>query len=486
MKLIRLVSTDPNANFDNDFSSDIMIDKDSKICLHSVSFEPLKNVITIDATNDQITYNLTNTTPANTKTITLTHASYTNINFQDLLDDIETQLNNSLTLSGKQIGTQFVAYIGQTTKKAEIGYDFSPLMNDDFFDNAGCTTGANFIRSDTPAGNRTNDIKRLTSDHPIIKGAGVLRVRIKSLQDNGTGNPLNNGFTIGLSEDNPNVFGNTINKKFAIKCAGDTDNYGFYVNNILGDAGFPPENSSNGTIANNDVLEISVSENVIRGQVYRQSQADPDLLFTGALDRTVNLYPFVSFQGGSNFTEANIVRYNYDPELFRNNSTVDLNDRINEEHSNDEYTLTSTPPNVPRNSSTIFNFLMSQPLADFLGFNQIQHIKRGVFVILLADKLFTATLINDSFIIEMKNIELESYDGINNNGMRKNLLAIIPKNNSSGIVEYEPNNPYFIDMKNTQKSLRNIRARILRSDLEKVSVGGLSVLTLLIKSSNEL
>lgn len=485
MKLIRLVSTDINANFDNDFSSDIMIDKDSKICLHSVSFEPLKNVITIDATNDQIIYNLTNTTPANSKTITLNHNTYTNINFQDLLDDIEKKLNDSLTLTGKQIGTQFVVYIGEATKKAEIGYDYSPLMNDDFFDNAGCSTGANFIRSDTPAGNRTNDLKRLTSEHPIIKGAGVLRVRIKSLQDNGTGNPLTNGFTIGLSETNPNEMPNTINKKYGIKCAGDTDNYNFIVNNISADAGFPPENSSNGTIANNDVLEISVSEGRIKGQIYRQSQAAPDLLFNEAIDRSVNLYPFVSFQGGSNFTEANIVRYNYDPELFRNNSVVNLTDRINEEVSNDAFTLTAVPPNVPRNTSTIFRLLLNEPIQNFLGYNQLEHIKRGVNVIFIADKLFTATLINDSFLIEMKNIELESYDGIDNNGMRKNLLAIIPKNNSAGIVEYEPNNPYFIDMKNTQRSIRNIRARILRSDLEKVSVGGLSVLTILIKSSKE-
>ena len=485
MKLIRLVSSDRNANFDNDFSSDIMIEPNSKICLHSVSFEPLKNVITIDGTNDQITYNLTNTTPANVKTITLLHNTYTNINFQDLLSDIEDKLNDSLTLNGKQIGSQFVANIDTVSKKAHIGYDFSPLMNDDFFTNSGCSTGANFIRSDEPAGNRTNDLKRLTSIHPIIKGAGVLRVRIKSLQDNGTGNPLNNGFTIGLSETEPNSMANTINKKFSIKCAGDTDNYIFLNNGVSSDAGFPPENSSNGTITNNDVLEISISEGRIKGQIYRQSQALPDLLFNEPLDRSINLYPFVSFQGGSNFTEANILRYNYDPDLFRNNSVVNLNDYVNVNSSNDVFTLTSSPPNVPRNTITIFRLLFSDALRVFLGFKQLEHIGRGVNFIFEANNLFDATLINDSFIVEMKNIELESYDGIDKNGMRKNLLAIIPKNNSDGIVEYEPNNPYFIDMKNTQKSLRNIRARILRSDLEKVSVGGLSILTILIKSSKE-
>ena len=34
-------------------------------------------------------------------------------------------------------------------------------------------------------------------------------------------------------------------------------------------------------------------------------------------------------------------------------------------------------------------------------------------------------------------------------------------------------------------TLRNIQARILRSDLEKVSVGGLTILTILIKGPNE-
>ena len=96
MKLIRLSTEDKSGFFNNDFSSDIPIMKNSKVALHSLSFEPIINVLVVDATNDNITYNLTNTTPANSKTINLTHGTFTTHNFQDFLDDFTDKINNSL------------------------------------------------------------------------------------------------------------------------------------------------------------------------------------------------------------------------------------------------------------------------------------------------------------------------------------------------------------------------------------------------------
>jgi len=483
MKLIRLTTEDTFSNFDNNFSSDINIMENSKICLHSLSFQPIQNVIVIDGTNDTIEYNITNSTPANAKTITLEQTVYTNINFQDLLDDMTTKFNNSLTLLGKQIGTQFQCFIGVKTKKAEVGYKFSPIKNDDFFDNLNTSQGTNFIKKSSDV-SANNDASRLTSDNPFIKGSGILRVRISALGDNGSGNSGDNGFTIGLTETIPSkLTGNTITIKYGIKVSRDTDPYQSIQNNIYQNHPLiTPENYLDTTLTQNDVLELSVSEGKIRGLVYRQSQGTPDILFEENLDRSKNFYPFLSFQGGNTSTKANILRYNYDPTLYQINNVETQKDNIVDTHTG----FTAVPPPVPRNSSTIMRVNFPILLSEFLGFKQETQIKSGISVNLIGDILFSATLINDSFLVEMKNIQLESYDGFGENGTRRNILAIVPKSDdSTGIIEYEPNNPYFIDMKNTQKSIRNIRARLLRSDLEPVQISGLAILTILIKCPNE-
>ena len=196
MKLIRLTTTDSSGYFDNDFSTDINIMENSKICLHSLSFQPIQNVLIITAANQELEYNLTNTTPANSKTVILENKVYTNVNFQECLDDMTLKLNDSLELSGKQIGTQFECFIGQKTKKAEIGYGFSTAQNDQFFDQQNTARTAQSIKS-SAATDAANDASRFTSDHTFIKGCGVLRVRLRKLGDNGSGVKDNNGFTIG-------------------------------------------------------------------------------------------------------------------------------------------------------------------------------------------------------------------------------------------------------------------------------------------------
>ena len=481
MKLIRLTTTDNFGNFDNDFSTDIEILENSKISIHSLSFQPIQNVLVINASNQQLEYNLTNSTVANAKIVLLENQVYTNVNFQDCLDDMTLKLNNSLELSGKQIGTQFTCIIGESTKKAEIGYKFSPLKNDDWFNIQNVVKAVgNSIKKDSDT-EEANDASRLTSDHSFIKGCGVFRVRLRNIGANGSGNTEDNGFTLGLTETSPDkIVGDVINKRFGIKISRDTDPYQSILNNTYTThAGITPENYLDTTLTNNDVMEISVSEGKIRGRIYRQSQADPDLLFEETLDRTKEYYPFLSFQGGADTAQANILRYNYDPVLYTATETQTIN--IVDTHSG----FTSSPPQVPRNTSTIFRVDFPLELSEFLGFKQQTQIKLGTSVNLLGDLLFTATLVNDSFIVEMKNIDLESYDGFDKNGMRKNILAIIPKSDNNGIVEYEPNTPYYIDMNNTRKSIRNIRARILRGDLEPVQTAGLSVLTIMIKSSIE-
>jgi len=480
MKLIRLATDDKRANFDNDFSSDIPIMKNSLVALHSISFEPLTNVLVVDAGNDNITYNLTNTTPGNAKTINLTHGEFTNVNFQDFLDDFTKKINDSLEyVSGKQIGTQFKAFIDPQTKKAHIFFNFQPAITNLGFENRkNVSLTNNFCRKLTNA-NSSNDASVLSSNEVLTGGCGAFRVRLKKLQPNG-GAQNTNGLSVALTETPPDQFGTTINKHFSIRCFDESTNYEFFDGTAVGDAGFQPENASTANLANNDVLEFVVTQGNLEARIYRLSQPGHDTLFVVPLDTTKSYYPIISFHGGNATTEVNDIRFHFDKFKFDENNTVSLG-----ENTDVIQGLGARPPNLAGARQTIYNLILPESIANFLGFKVLNTVKGGITAEFISDKAFQATLKSDAYIVEMKNIELQSYDGFNKNGMRKNILSIIPKNKTDGVVEYEPNTPYFIHMNNVRENIRNIKARILRSDLEPVDISGVATMVILVKCPDE-
>ena len=64
----------------------------------------------------------------------------------------------------------------------------------------------------------------------------------------------------------------------------------------------------------------------------------------------------------------------------------------------------------------------------------------------------------------------------------QNIVAVIPTSNNShkSIIEFEPNNLYYVDIKQ-KTNIRNLKCRILRIDGSKPVLTGLSVLTFLIR-----
>ena len=483
MKIIRCITENTEALFDNDFP-DIKIEEDSKIALHSCSFDILENVITIDGANDTFTYNLTNSTPANEKQIVLEHKEYTNQNFNDLLDDMTLKMNNSLQFEGKALGTQFLNFIGEKTKKTEIGFKFSPQQTANFFDSVvNVNQGAAFIRKSTDV-NSQDDSSRISASAELIKGCGRFQVRLRKINaSGGVGNFK--GLSVGLTETPPSQQTNNITYTHKIKVRDPTQNYTFSINDgVNQDTGIPLGQADPAQLGTNDIIEFAIFEGKLQMRIYRATEANFDLIYEEPLDRDKSYYPVLSFQGKSSAVEANTIRFHYDPWAYEKNNTVShtgINDPI------DDYTgFTARPPNVSRNTNTIFNLTLNQSLIEFLGFNQLINLKRGVEVQIIGDNLFKATLLNDSFVVEMLSENLESYDATGSNGKRRNILAVVPRNDNEGFVEYEPNTPYFIDLSNKNtKNIRNVRARILRSDLAGINISGIAILTLLIKNKNE-
>ena len=115
------------------------------------------------------------------------------------------------------------------------------------------------------------------------------------------------------------------------------------------------------------------------------------------------------------------------------------------------------------------------------------------FNILGERRLITDASKNDNYIVELMNLQLQSYDGYSDNvnnirAGRKNILATIPIDQDiNDILRYAATTPYFLNLDNKDDViLRNIRARLLNLDYSPVETKGLSIMTLLIKDSSEM
>jgi hypothetical protein len=130
MKLIRITSNHPRGHFENLFNTDIVIKEGSEICLKNATFSTIPDTFTIDGNNNEIKFKFTQT---GTEIVALlTEREYTQSNFETLFTDMTTQLNNNLTLTGKQIGVQFKVH-DNTEGKFVLKYNISPFVLDQHY-----------------------------------------------------------------------------------------------------------------------------------------------------------------------------------------------------------------------------------------------------------------------------------------------------------------------------------------------------------------
>lgn len=193
----------------------------------------------------------------------------------------------------------------------------------------------------------------------------------------------------------------------------------------------------------------------------------------------VNLYPVIIFRGGEDDTILSKVQYTADPYVNINTYSLPF-----------ETLVTGFQPPPQSNVST--NILLrfgSISLATFLGFTNVSIPQtgtiKGIEYTYESNNRFIISDVIDSFIFQLININLESYDSLSK--QRKNILSVIPKTESiNNQIIYEPNNLIFLDINNTDTlNLRNIKAQILKNDLSKLKISGVATATILIKSKDE-
>ena len=340
--------------------------------------------------------------------------------------------------------------------------------------------------------------------YPIAKGCGVHRARLKTLANTGA-TADRGGASISLHRNNnPSNF---ISKRatgmvvtdidYGIKAsaafnAGTSAQEGIYTYILNGVEVQPnppvPITEVVGAVdARKDVLSLEVVGSTIRGVVYKSDPADPTnpplvtVLFTQPYNNVDDLYASYSLHGagvqGGGAYGARLDTLRFTPDPYRSAANT-LDTPVLDE--TDTVLTASTPTrqsSVQTNHSIQFE---GNELHQFLGFAHTRQPLTGFTlgnrsIQFVGENSFKSAIINDCFMVEMLNLTLESYDFHESQRKRKNLLAVLPFDNTNNKCIFQPNTLAFLELSNKDKYMTSeVKLRIVRADYSAVTLTGLS------------
>jgi len=518
MKFIRLVSEDSSGILDNEFNSDIILEPKAQIAYRSLAVDIDPQLFPVNGSNNGISFQSSIVDPTSKGSGTLTIKDYTTANSDDLLLDLQNLLNVIMVYNSKTIGHQFQCIIkgGKTRIESQFCPNNVQILRNNFKAPFGVTknnltTGSATISQTSGAGDAT-DNQIAASFQEFGKGTAVFRIRVKRHTDN-AGASNTNGFEFGLTNVNPSTLldSNPINltdaqKFYNFKAQKVGDNY--VVNAGDGvfdvDTTIAPNVVGDGS-SENDIIEFRKEGKLLKCVLFRSNQPidSEDLLFSDNLDtrfptgvdndplRTgINqpLFPYIIMHGDDATCQidGSFSRCFFDP--FRAN--VDgIASESEELASHNAGILGARPAQARPSRQTDSQIVISSfELAQYLGFETTilnsEDADRRVFI-KHSKNNFTPSQTYDNLVVELMNVQLESYDGLTRG--RKSILATIPTvQNENGVIVNEANNLIFIDLNNANPiSLRNIKARILYGDLTQPIITGLTALSIIIKNKGE-
>ena len=488
MKLFRLITEDANGVFNNTLNEDLVIPPDSKIALQSLSMETKNDVIIVDSSNDEISFQVSTGFP---KVIQLTHATYNKDNYFDLLDDIKNKFNEATGFDAtttpvrRNLGLEWICDVNPS-KKISIEYRIGANgehVADWNYNNTQVERVTDLTRNVwrrkplTTGGN--NNSGSVLFNHFISRGCSFIRGRThKLVAPTPTGTQAEaNGYMIGLSSTNisqlsPSDITDDM-LTYGIHVAYDSGGVARYytvLDGVLTQSAITTPTYVGAGDVNNDFQEVTINFDAIDFNVYKQSPASNQLLASVPYPAGTKLYPFMVFRG----TNASINLVRTIPSPFSS-----IGDAVHIDDGN-----LGSPPVPQRNPSE--NYLqLNEDLARFFGYNNPRQPQVGFIVTVqhnyVANKAFDPEDLADSFIVELLNLKCDSYDGLLN--QRKNILGVVPKSNAGGTLIYEMNNPIFIDLNNRSDILlRNLRVRVVKPDYSPISMLGQATMVVLLSS----
>lgn len=525
MKLLRTTTTDPTGLFNVFLNQDLKIEPFSKIALGQLSSAVRKDVLTIDGTNDTISFS---TKAGATRLIKLAHGDYTNENKGAFLDQLADRIdaaigvfgfgvsggapdtNKVIIADGNNIGKSSRFLIPKTEPFANKvvlqiqqskSWSHAPQLTTNTFSVSGTpqlslTGGTNEanIRLASALDTIDESYKRSTFfSHSLCQGVGVFRVRINNLS--GT-SATNKGYTIGLTSVNPATF----NAGSAGRALTLDDLYvGISALNPYADGGYgvitntggtstitpaaPAVTPNNGAIPakEKDVASIEIINGRLRLVIYQNdagNTAHTRVIHDVPYDSSLGLYGVIIVHGKSSLIDLKDIK-------FTGNSFTDTSapNAIDEDL---DYLGKATPGS--QNTSSTVNSLEWPTLtvSQWFGFEKLlyDNVRGTPNVEFIADQIFKANIENDLYLVELLNLQLESYDTFEQG--RKNILAIVPYDDINGKVAYDPNNLIFLDLNNKEPiNLTSIKFRLVRADYSAPEIIGITSAVLYFKGKDE-
>jgi len=525
MKLLRLTSEKTTGEFDCYLNDPIELPPKSQIALQSCVFQATDSKLAIDSNNNKIEFKTSGGLSAPLQEVDLNASPssiYDSTNTQVLFDDIQNKINAKFQMSNQdQIGKQFRI---KTGTDGDIAPEFKTVgfttQNTDLETNVHKTTVNGVADSPTiEVGNKTtkytmgclSDADNTSGDgiynyfthytYPICVGIGVFRVQLNKLNNLGG---IQGGFTMGLSTIAPGdakdgaFTDNSFISAIQVLNANET-HYSTSINGEVfevqdtGSAEAPVFKPNSAQVDRGDYLEISIqnspsgSDKYIVTSLYTWTGAGyitTNMTAINWISNSTNpteLYAYLFMHGGFTNGEFNctIREPKFTPDPFK----------IPDTHIS--HTLASDPPlpavGVPQQlknpfTNHIINFV-SESLYSWLGYNygrrQVIKAKNPIFK---GDYLFGSKVIADSFLVQLMNIGIDSYDTLPDKQGRENILAVIPKTDEFIRVVYEANGLYFLDINNASPiKLNNIKLRIVRQDYSQVNTSNISSIVCFIK-----
>ena len=513
------------ANFNNNFNTDLVLKPNSQIALQSIAIDSVDSEFTIDTSNNIVQWSITDQAD-NYNQFLIPSGDYNSRNFNLLVSRLTDEFNKSTdfdmyneapTLLQYYIGLEWQVDIDVPAGSViDIGYKIGNLY---WTDQKYLRIATNIDITEVDQDRETYElggadaaygslslVKNIINTKYVSKGCGSIRTQCMLMDNNGQDFQQNgNGFILGFVTDgdlNPEDI-TLANIKYGIWYSlfdEASRRYRVVLNGAVTSSGADQLPTYTQADTANDIQEVMINGDEIYFNIYQNGVDQPVVLNS---DEGVNisggvvpydgseLYPILVFFSGSDFVSVD--NFISTESQYQSKPTIpgdyypDFGHALQPARDAAGTGLTAL-------SNNYLEF-QSGEVANFLGFDSRFN---GTFnsgptsatdgtsrdFIFVGDTKFNPSYFADSFLVELKNITLDSYDGLKET--RKNVLAYISYSDADGTFNYEVNNPIFIDLNNKKEILlRNIEANLLYGDYTEFAIQSDATMVLLIKEKAE-
>ena len=513
-KLIRLTTTDRNCIFSNEFHDEIIIKEKSEIAFHSLSMIKETTRLIITAQNDTGQFQVQDVAGGfgGLHNYFLPHGIFTDTNFSTFSQEMEDDMNRALTVqagfefnSAVEIGTtldhKFIISFARDVLQDMLGF---LIRQKACLINRANETISKIV--DIPSNIGGLDLANFNWVVAFTLGCGSLRARVHTHNNHSTVG-ADNGFYLGLTTTPSKLITPAFTEAdivYGFKTPTvNTGNYFKIVDGVKTDTGIQMLKFNNATaLSTHDFLDISLSGGEIIGTIYLDgSQTECFRVAYDYVNKPI-YYGFIIPMAGATNMIADQVRCTLNTKDITLENNPTLAGQVGERAKNVSVNLLgATDTDIPQPSNGVSNYNVIFPTLEtaiYLGFTTTNNpvigaspagFASGGTVDYIGVKGFQPVADSDVYLIELLNIQLNSFDGFSEG--RKNILAVIPVNERNvgqkdSVLQYEANNLNYITLKNDfEFSLRNIRARIVNAQFEPINTDGLTSLTVFIRQFKE-